>query len=173
MSQIISSRPSRVRKWLYSAVLLLLTLYGSKFYAPSIAYWRFRLGQHHIALGPDVALQLKRGWYPILTTQSATRTYVVVLKINPWFPGEKSASVLTFSYKTPACQLDLAGNPALKLHQFPWGVAAIYPGYKVAYVLDGRVTVNFGDTADLTEIVSLSTVDPQQSAAGCPNKATG
>ncbi|MDB5932949.1 MAG: hypothetical protein JWQ01_293 [Massilia sp.] len=143
------------------------------FYAPSIAYWRFRLGQDHIALGPDVALQLKRGWYPILTTQGATRTYVVVLKINPWFPSEKSASVLTFSYKTPACQLDLAGNPALKLHQFPWGVAAIYPGYKAAYVLDGRVTVNFGDTADLTEIVSLSTVRPQPSLARCPNEATG
>ena len=173
MSQIISWPPSKVGKWLYAAVLLLLALYGSAFYAPTIAYWRFRLGQDHISLGPDVALQLKRGWYPILTSQDATRTHVVVLKINPWFPSEKSSSVLNFVYKPAACQLDFAANPALQVHQFPWGVAAIYPGHKVAFVLDGRVAVNFGDMADLTDILSLSSARPPPSSASCPGKATG
>lgn len=98
MWQKISWRPAGAGKWLYAGVLLLLALYGSIFYAPSIAYWRFTLGQDRIALGPDIALQLKPGWYPVLATQDATGAHVVVLKINPWFPSEKSASVLNFIY---------------------------------------------------------------------------
>jgi hypothetical protein len=172
MSLISSWSLSIIDKWLCAIMLVVLAVYGSIFYAPSIAYWRFRLAQDHIALGPGVALQLKRGWYPILTNQNASRTHVVVLKINPWFPSEKSASILNFVYKPAACQLDFAGNPALKVHQFPWGVAAIYPSHKVAFVLDGRVRVNFGDMADLTEILSLSTVGPQPSSASCLGNAT-
>jgi hypothetical protein len=77
------------------------------FYIPSLSYWAYKHRGGHVELAGGLTIRMANCWYPVLVSESFSGSYVLFVRINPWFPSRSNISILGMWRKAQARSIAL------------------------------------------------------------------
>jgi hypothetical protein len=149
---------STVEKAICFVAIFVAFVCVSSFYTPSLSYCAYKIGGGSVKLTGGFSVKMADGWYPVYLKGDASGSYVLFVKINPWFPNRERVSTLDMVDKVQKIRTpptSLSNNVRIKVERFIWGEVFFLGDFKTAFVSNSGLSINFDNRNDLNDILEL------------------